>query len=153
MPRLGALGITACVQPPHPPGAMDFPLSTMDTVIHRDRWRDAYLCEDAGRPRARRWPLPADWPVTDVCVMRGIQAALTRVPYDGAAGRAGGADGDACAPIPPAGPGPRIWTSVTGTLVPGLAADLVLIDGDIEAIPRRTRLGETGIALTVAGGG
>lgn len=33
-----------------------------------------------------------------------------------------------------------------------MAADLVLIDGDIEAIPA-DRLGQTGIALTIAGGG
>jgi hypothetical protein len=40
---------------------------------------------------------------------------------------------------------------VTGRLKPGLAADLVLIDGDIEAIPD-ARIGQTGIALTVCGG-
>jgi predicted amidohydrolase YtcJ len=40
---------------------------------------------------------------------------------------------------------------LTGTLREGLAADLVLIDGDIEAIPA-DRLGMTGIALTIAGG-
>ena len=32
-----------------------------------------------------------------------------------------------------------------------MAADLVLIDGDIEAIPAE-QLGRTGIALTIAGG-
>jgi predicted amidohydrolase YtcJ len=40
---------------------------------------------------------------------------------------------------------------LTGTLREGLAADLVLIDGDIEAIPAE-ELGKTGIALTIAGG-
>ncbi len=39
----------------------------------------------------------------------------------------------------------------TGTLRPGLAADLVLIDGDVEAMAP-TDLGGTGIALTVFGG-
>jgi predicted amidohydrolase YtcJ len=85
VPRLGALGITASVQPPHPPGAMDFPMSTMEHVFHRDRWRDAYLWKtlaDHGAPLA----FASDWPVTDVSVMRGIQAALTRVPYDGLPG-------------------------------------------------------------------
>ncbi len=149
VPRLGALGITASVQPPHPPGAMEFPMSTMETVFHRDRWRDAYLWKtlaDHGAPVA----YASDWPVTDVNVMRGIQAALTRVPYDGAgderlslmetlrAYTAGGA-----------------WAAklegLTGTLRAGLAADLVLIDGDIEAIPPEA-LGATGIALTVCGG-
>jgi len=149
IPRLGALGITASVQPPHPPGVMDFPISTMETVYHRERWRDAYLwktLKEAGAPVA----YASDWPVTDVSVMRGIQGALTRVPYEGAgderldlmetlhAYTAGGA-----------------WAGhlddLTGTLKPGMAGDMVLIDGDIEAIPADQN-GVTGIALTVAGG-
>ena len=40
---------------------------------------------------------------------------------------------------------------LTGRLVVGLAADVVVIDGDIEAIAP-AELGTTGIALTVAGG-
>ncbi len=147
--RLGALGITASVQPPHPPGAMDFPMSSMETVFDRDRWVDAYLWKslaDQGAPLA----FASDWPVTDVSVMRGLQAALTRVPFEGAADErislmrslyaytAGGA-----------------WAahmeSVTGKLVVGLAADLVLIDADIESVESGD-LGGTGIALTIAGG-
>lgn len=149
VPRLGALGITASVQPPHPPGAMDFPTETMETVFHRARWNDAYLTRtlaEAGAPLA----FASDWPVTDVSVMRGIQAALTRVPFEGCqdervsraevlrAYTAGGA-----------------WAAkledVTGTIRIGMAGDLVLIDGDIEAIPAY-QIGVTGIALTVAGG-
>lgn len=149
VPRLGALGITASVQPPHPPGAMDFPMSTMDHVFHRGRWRDAYLWKtlaDHGAPLA----FASDWPVTDISVMRGIQAAMTRQPYEGCqdervslmetlyAYTAGGA-----------------WAGhledVTGTLKPGLAADLVMIDGDIETIQAES-IGQTGIALTVSGG-
>jgi predicted amidohydrolase YtcJ len=149
VPRLGALGITASVQPPHPPGAMDFPMSSMETVFHKARWRDAYLWKtlrDHGAPLA----FASDWPVTDVSVMRGIQAALTRTPYEGCgdervslmdtlyAYTAGGA-----------------WAGhldgLTGRLTPGLAADLVMIDGDIETIPAE-QIGQTGIALTVSGG-
>ena len=40
---------------------------------------------------------------------------------------------------------------LTGTLRIGLAGDLVLLDGDIEATPF-AHIGEMGIALTVAGG-
>jgi predicted amidohydrolase YtcJ len=149
VPRLGALGITASLQPPHPPGAMDFPMGTMDTVFDRSRWPDAYLWKSLADHGARV-AYASDWPVTDVSVMRGLQAALTRAPYDGAADErldlmqslyaytAGGA-----------------WAAhlehLTGRLVPGLAADLVLIDGDIEAIAPE-HLGHAAIALTVAGG-
>ncbi len=88
--------------------------------------------------------------MTDVSVMRGLQGALTRQPYDGAgderldlmeslhAYTAGGA-----------------WAGhledICGALVPGLGGDLVVIDGDIEAIPPE-RIGQTGIALTICAG-
>ncbi len=149
IPRLGALGITASVQPPHAPGAMDFPIDTMEQVINRHRWPDAYLWKtlaDHGAPLA----FASDWPVTDVSVMRILQAVRSRVPYAGTgdervdlrtALRAYTAGGARTAHL----------DMLTGTLRPGLAADLVLIDGDIEAIPA-DRLGETAIALTIVGG-
>ena len=149
VPRLGALGITASVQPPHPPGAMDFPMSTMETVFHRDRWRDAYLWKtlaDHGAPLA----FASDWPVTDVNVMRGIQAALTRVAFDGAADERVGLM-ETLHAYTAGGAWAAHLEHLTGRLRPGLAADLVLIDGDIESIPP-LGLGRTGIALTVAGG-
>ena len=149
VPRLGALGITASLQPPHAPGTMDFPLSTMGNVFAPERWRDAYLwktLKDHGAAVA----YASDWPVTDVSVMRGIQAQMTRVPFEGAederlslmetlhAYTAGGA-----------------WAGhmegLCGRLVPGLAADLVLLDGDIEAIAAQD-IGRTPVALTIVGG-
>jgi predicted amidohydrolase YtcJ len=82
--------------------------------------------------------------------LRSLQAVLTRLPYAGA----GNERVDLAAAL-------RAYTAggaraahletLTGTLRPGLAADLVLIDGDIEAIPA-DRLGETAIALTIVGG-
>jgi hypothetical protein len=128
---------------------MDFPISTMEHVFHRERWRDAYLwktLKDHGAPVA----YASDWPVTDVSVLRGIQAALTRVPYEGAgderltlmetlhAYTAGGAWAGH-------------WDDLTGTLRVGMAADLVLLDGDIEATDPMA-IGAMGIALTIAGG-
>ena len=150
VPRLGALGITASVQPPHPPGVMDFPLEpTMTVGFAPERHRDAYLwrtLKEHGAPVA----YASDWPVTDVNVLRGLQGALTRRAYQGAADErldlmeslhaytAGGA-----------------WAAhmedICGALVPDLGGDLVVIDGDIEAIPAE-KLGETHIALTVSAG-
>ncbi|MBL9050903.1 MAG: amidohydrolase [Tabrizicola sp.] len=149
VPRLGALGITASVQPPHPPGAMDFPMSTMEHVFHKHRWKDAYLTKtlaDHGAALA----FASDWPVTDVSVMRGIQAALTRVPYEGAGDERVGLM-DCLRAYTAGGAWAAHMEGLTGKLRAGLAADLVLIDGDIEAIPA-DRVGQTGIALTIAGG-
>ena len=71
--------------------------------------------------------------MTDVSVMRGIQSALTRAPYEGAQDERVGLM--ECLRAYTAG---GAWAAhmeeVTGTLKPGMAADLVLIDGDIEAI-------------------
>ncbi|MFN4157881.1 MAG: amidohydrolase [Gemmobacter sp.] len=149
VPRLGALGIVASMQPSHPAGAMDFPLYPALDKVGRNRWPDSFPTRslvEAGAALA----YASDWPVTDVSVMRNIQAAVTRAPYEGAADErvdlmstlhaytAGGA-----------------WAAhregVTGRLVPGLAADAVVVDGDIEAIPAGD-LGTTGITMTVAGG-
>jgi predicted amidohydrolase YtcJ len=149
IPRLAALGITASVQPPHAPGVMDFPQSTMEAVIPPHRWPDAYLWKtlaDNGAALA----FSSDWPITDVSAMRSLQAIHERVPFAGAiderlslletlhAYTAGGARA-------------AHLEGLTGRLRPGLAADLVLLDGDIETAPAED-LGRMGIALTVAGG-
>ena len=147
--RLEPLGITASLQPPHAPGAMDFPHQPTLSRIGSARWRDAYQwrsLQEAGAAIA----FSSDWPVADVSVLRGIQAALTRAPYEGArderlslmetlrAYTAGGA-----------------WAAhrdhITGTLRAGLAADLVLLGGDIEATPA-DKIAALGICLTVCGG-
>ncbi len=149
IPRLAALGITASVQPPHPPGAMDFPLSTMEMVYHRARWRDAYLWKslaDAGAKIA----YASDWPVSDVSVLRGLQAALTRVPYEGAADERLGLM-ESLHAYTAGGAWAAHIEAVTGRLMVGLAADLVLLGGDIEAAAVED-LGQMGIALTIAGG-
>jgi predicted amidohydrolase YtcJ len=150
IPRIGALGITASLQPPHAPGAMDFAMEpSMSEVIGRRRWKDAYLwksLKDHGAPIA----YASDWPVTDVSVLRGIQAALTRKPFAGArderlslhetlhAYTAGGAYA-------------AHWEGLTGTLRPGMAADIVVLSGDIEAVDP-SEIASLDVALTVAGG-
>jgi predicted amidohydrolase YtcJ len=149
VPRLGALGITASVQPPHAPGAMDFPLEAMAAVIAPERWPDAYLWKtlgDHGAPLA----FASDWPVTDVSVMRGIQAALTRVPFEGAGDERVGLE-DVLRAYTAGGAWAAHLESRTGTLRAGMAADLVLIDADLESVPAG-RIGTTGIALTVCAG-
>ena len=149
IPRIGALGIVASLQPPHPPGAMDFPMSTMETVIGRNRWQDAYLCRTLAEAGAKV-VFASDWPVTDVSVMRGLKAALTRPTYEGACRRAAGSDGLPLCLYCRRGLGCPYGRPDRAACA-GLAADLVLIDGDIEAIAPED-LGTTGIALTIAGG-
>ncbi|WP_290689150.1 MULTISPECIES: amidohydrolase [unclassified Haematobacter] len=149
VPRLAANGITASLQPSHPPGAMDFPLATMEAVMPAALWRTAYLCRtlaETGTPLA----FGSDWPVADVDVLRSLSAQGSRGPY-------------------PAGVDERVslmealraytaggaWAAhldhLTGRLTPGFAADLVLLDADIEAFAPEEYPG-AGVRLTIAGG-
>lgn len=147
--RLGALGITASLQPPHPPGAMDFPLQPTLEVIGRDRWRDSYLWRslaEAGAPVA----FASDWPVTDVSVLRGIGAALTRAPYEGCADERLGLMATLQA-YTAGGAWAAHRETITGRIRPGLAADLVLLDGDLLGTAPG-EIGGMGIALTICGG-
>ena len=150
VPRLGALGITASVQPSHPAGGDGFSaVDDGDGVPRSAGGSDAYLWKtlaDHGAPLA----FASDWPVTDVSVMRGIQAALTRVPYEGAGDERVGLM-EVLRAYTAGGAWAAHLEGLTGMLRKGMAADLVLIDGDIEAI-LLTELGATGIAMTICGG-
>lgn len=149
IPRLAKLGIVASLQPPHPPGAMDFPIEPTMSLVDKSVWKGAYLWKSLADQGAKI-AYSSDWPVVDISVMRGIQAALTRQPYDGCADErlsrmetlyaytAGGA-----------------WAGhsdhVTGTLRAGLAGDVVIVDGDLETIAAQD-IGKAGIYTTIAGG-
>ena len=149
VPRLGALGITASVQPPHAPGAMDFPLTAMETVYDRARWKDVHLIRTLAEHGAKLC-FASDWPIADVSSMRGIQAALTRVPYAGAADERLGLM-ETLAAYTSGGAWAAHMEGLCGRVKPGLAGDLVLLDGDIEAVDS-AHIGTLGIALTVSGG-
>ncbi len=150
IPRLGPLGITASMQPSHPPGAMDFTLHPALEKIGRARWRDSFPVRDlveGGAPLA----FASDWPVTDVSVLRNIQAALTRKPYsdDCTDHRVGLME--ALHAYTAGGAWAAHRDHVTGRIRPGLAGDLVLLDGDIEAV-LPSGIGAMKITLTVCGG-
>jgi predicted amidohydrolase YtcJ len=149
VPRLGALGITASLQPPHAPGVMDFPLEGMEAVVAPHRWPDAYLWKSLADQGAKI-AFASDWPVTDVSVLRGLQAAVTRVPF------AGGLDErlslmDSLHAYTAGGAWAAHMDHLTGSVKVGLAGDLVLLGGDVEAVAAGD-IGQMGIALTICGG-
>lgn len=133
IPRLAALGITASVQPVHAPGAMDFALQPTLDIIGAARWPDAYLAKTLADHGARI-AFASDWPVTDVNVLRGIKAALTRAPYPGGTHQSLGLMATLHA-YTAGGAWAAHQEHLTGTLRPGLAADIVVLSGDIEATP------------------
>lgn len=148
--RLAQHGIVASLQPPHPPGVMDFPMMPTMGMYARDRWRDAYLWRTL-RDAGARVAFASDWPVSDVSVMRGLQAAVTRQPFAEDCADERLSLIDSLEAYTSGGAWAAHRDHVTGRLMPGLAGDLVMIDGDVEGIPS-DMLGQTGIALTVCGG-
>ena len=150
VPRLGTLGLVASVQPPHPPGAMDFPLEPTVHNIGRDRWADAYrwrTLAEAGAALA----FGSDWPVADISPLRGIKAAVCRkrwddglqderlglmatlAAYTSGGARAAHADHD------------------RGMVRPRYLADLVLLSGDIETVTADA-IDTLEVAMTICGG-
>ncbi len=149
VPRLADLGIVASLQPSHAPGAMDFAAFPALDKVGRDRWADSFLQRTLADTGARI-AFASDWPVTDVAVLRSIQAALTRVPYGDCADERLGLT-DVLHAYTAGGAWAAHREHLVGRLVSGMAADLVLLDGDIGAVPA-TGISTLGITLTVAGG-
>lgn len=134
IPRFRALGAIASMQPPHPPGVMDFPREPGLTRMGPARWPLAYAwrtLKDAGAHVV----FSSDWPVARVDVMAGLHAAVTRRPW---------ADGlpdqrftliEALAAYTREGAWAEHAENRKGMLRAGYLADLVLLSGDIEAVP------------------
>jgi predicted amidohydrolase YtcJ len=134
VPRLGGLGVVASLQPGHVPGAMDFPIEPTMTKIGWDRARDAYpyaRLRDAGAALA----FASDWPVADISPLRGIQAVMTRQPFDATCADERVSLREALAAYTIGGAWAEHTDDRKGMLRPGYLADLVILSGDIEAVP------------------
>lgn len=151
VPRLAEFGITASVQPCHAPGAMDFPVEPTMSMIGAERHRDAYLCRDLKEAGARL-AFASDWPVTDLSVLRGIKAALTRPTYKGPGTRDQRLSlHDTLHAYTAGGAWAAHMDGLTGMLREGMAADVVVLSGDIEATAPAA-IDTLSVALTIAGG-
>ena len=149
VPRLAELGVIASVQPSHVPGAMDFPLFPALDKIGRDRWKDAFLTCTLAEAGARV-VFASDWPVADIDPLRSIQAALARQPFDGAQDERLTLH-QVLAAYTIGGAYAEHTEDRKGMLRPGYLADLVLLDGDIEAIAPE-RIATLSVARTICGG-
>jgi predicted amidohydrolase YtcJ len=149
IPRFADMGIVASVQPSHPPGSMDFPLFPTLDKIGRDRWRDAYLTRTL-RDAGARIVFASDWPVADVNPFRSIQAAVTRQPYEGAQDERVTLR-EALAAYTIGGAYAEHTEDRKGMLRPGYLADLVILSGDIEAVPA-DQIASLHVEKTICGG-
>lgn len=149
IPRFAELGVVASVQPSHPPGALDFSLFPTLDKIGRQRWRDAYLTRTL-RDAGARIVFASDWPVADINPLRSIQAAVTRAPYDGAQDETVSLR-DALAAYTIGGAYAEHTDDRKGMLRPGYLADVVVLSGDIEAMPM-DQISSLHVTKTICGG-
>lgn len=150
IPRFAALGVVASKQPPHPPGAMDFPLEPTISVIGRDRWPYAYAwrtLKDAGAQIC----FASDWPVSDISVLRGIKAAVTREKWADDMPDQSFTLHEAIEAYTAKGAYAGFADDRLGRLKPGYFADFILLDGDIEAVAPEA-IDTLTVAMTVCGG-
>ncbi|ESZ21223.1 amidohydrolase [Mesorhizobium sp. L48C026A00] len=132
IPRFAELGVIASMQPPHPPGAMDFPLEPTLSRIGRERWPLSYAWRTLKQAGAHV-VFASDWPVSPIDPILGIQAAVLRKPW---------AEGDpdqsfslheSLAGYTVEGAYAEFMEHRKGRLKPGFMADLVVLSADIEA--------------------
>ncbi|ESY96243.1 amidohydrolase [Mesorhizobium sp. LNHC229A00] len=131
VPRFAELGVIASMQPPHPPGALNFPLEPTISRIGRERWPLSYAwrtLKDAGA----RVVFASDWPVSPVDPILGIQAAVMRKPWaEGVADQSFSLH-EALAGYTVEGAYSEFMEHRKGVLKPGYLADLVVLSADIE---------------------
>jgi predicted amidohydrolase YtcJ len=134
IPRFAELGVIASMQPPHPPGNAGLPLEPTLSKIGAARWQYAYAWRTLWNSGARL-VFASDWPVSPLEPLLGIQEAVRRPlwRYDLPDQSATLQEAIAGYTIDGAYAGFR--ERDTGQLAPGYLADLVLLDGDIEAMP------------------
>ena len=148
--RFKQLGAIASMQPPHPPGVMDFPLEPGKTRIGAARWPLAYAwrtLKDAGAHVV----FASDWPVARIDVLAGIHAAVTRKPWENGLPDQSFTLPEALAAYTVEGAYAEHAEDRKGRIAPGYLADLVLLTGDLEAVAADD-IASLSVAMTICGG-
>ncbi|WP_121061897.1 amidohydrolase [Chachezhania antarctica] len=148
--RVRDLGVVASMQPSHPPGAMDFPLQPWVSKVGPKRLAHAFPVQYL-RDRGVKIAFASDWPVADVDPMRGVQAAVTRKAWQAGDPSHASTLMEALHDYTAGGIYAGHDEDRLGRLAPGLQADIVVMDHDLEAMPVE-ELGTARAALTLCAG-
>lgn len=133
IPRFRELGVIASMQPPHPPGAMGLPLEPTVSMIGRERWPYAYAWRTLKEAGAHI-PFASDWPVSPIDPLHGIQAAVTRKPWQDSDPDQSFSLMEAIAAYTSEGAYAEFAEDRKGMLKVGYFADVTMLDADIEAV-------------------
>ncbi|MBZ9999810.1 MULTISPECIES: amidohydrolase [unclassified Mesorhizobium] len=131
VPRFAELGVIASMQPPHPPGAMDFPLEPTVSRIGPARWPLSYAWRTLKNAGAHV-VFASDWPVSPIDPILGIQAAVMRKPWASTDPDQSFSLRESLAAYTVEGAYAEFAEHRKGTLKPGYMADLVVLSADIE---------------------
>ena len=134
IPRFAELEAVASMQPTHPPGSAGLPLEPYLSRIGEARWPYAFAWRtltDAGA----KIVFSTDWPVSPLPPMSCIHDAMTRKVW-----KEGMADQrlsllETLAAYTRTGAWVEFMEDRKGVLKPGYLADIVILDGDVEATP------------------
>lgn len=146
IPRFAELGVIASVQPLHAPVG-ETPTSRS---IGEKRAPYAYAWRQLHESGAKV-AFSSDWPIVPIDPLLGIQTALTREPHLPGLPDHRLPFADVLKAFTSIGAYTGHMEDKTGTLRPGMLADLVLLSADIEATPVN-EIAEIGIRMTVCDG-
>ncbi|RWO50518.1 MAG: amidohydrolase [Mesorhizobium sp.] len=132
IPRFAELGVIASMQPPHPPGAMDFPLEPTLSRLGRERWPLSYAWRTLKQAGAHV-VFASDWPVSPIDPILGIQAAVLRKPWAESDPDQSFSLHESLGGYTVEGAYAEFMEHRKGRLKPGFMADLVVLSADIEA--------------------
>lgn len=150
IPRFAELGAIASMQPPHPPGAMDFPAEPGVSRIGKARWPLSYAWRTMKNAGAHV-VFSSDWPVASIDVLAGIQTAATRKPWAETDPDQRFSVEESLFAYTVEGAYAEFAEDRKGALKPGFFGDLVMLSGDIEAT-NPAQVGSLSPVLTVCGG-
>ncbi len=128
--RFAQLGVAASMQPIHAPGT-GFPLEPTVSRIGRAKWPYAYAWQTL-RDAGARLIFATDWPVSPIDPMACIQAALTRKSWSEDDPDQRQTLMDSLASYTRDSAWIEFMEGAKGRLSPGLLADLVILDADLE---------------------
>ncbi|MBN9251626.1 MAG: amidohydrolase [Mesorhizobium sp.] len=150
IPRFAELGVIASMQPPHPPGAMGFPLEPTVSRIGPARWPLSYAWRTLKNAGAHV-VFASDWPVSPIDPILGMQAAILRKPWAKGDPDQSFSLEEALAGYTVEGAYAGFLEDRKGKLKPGYMADFAVLSADIEAVDAE-ELHKVHVAVTVCGG-
>jgi predicted amidohydrolase YtcJ len=147
--RFAELGVLASMQPTHAPGGY-YPPEPILTMVGRERMRTGYAWQ-AIRNTGARLVFASDWPVAPLDPLLGVATAMTCQPtFDGAPDQRQSLM-DSLAGFSRDGAFTEFAEGQKGMLKPGMLADVVILDRDIEAVAP-DEIANIKVAATICGG-